>query len=92
MAPWLLLLLTAALLPLLCAFRRKRPHTIAARDVTIDAAALGAGKQQVHAHVDASTTAMDVVRTVLKECGVSEMPGQYSLWMHSNHKGESPFL
>lgn len=87
-----LLLPVAALLLLLCRSHCKTPPTMATRYVTVDAAALGARKQRVRAYVDASTTAMDVVRAVMKQCAVSEMPGGYSLWMHSNRKGDSHSL
>ena len=76
------------LLLFLCRCHHKTPPRVATRHVTVNAAVLDVGKRQVRAHVDASTTAMDVVLAVLEECAVSNMPGSYSLWIHTNGKGD----
>lgn len=57
---------------------------MAAHHIVVDAAVLGVEKKQVRIVISAATTAMDVVRSVIKQCALSTMPGQYSLWMLSS--------
>ena len=54
---------------------------MAAHQIAVDAAVLGVEKKQVRILINAATTAMDVVRSVINQCALSTMPGQYSLWM-----------
>ena len=66
---------------------------MAAHHIAVDAAVLGVEKKHVRIVINAATTAMDVVRSVVKECALSTMPGQYSLWMLINiGKGNYPFI